>query len=174
MAMAQVQRQTFEERLNKIQVGGEAPTTETQPARREPVRKRERKAKSKPRPKTRQIKSSEDTSTGPNAIMLPLAIFLGALSIAAGRLTEFQLFAADGLGRFTPPVPELAMYGQYLIGGILALLFMWAFEMDSLIRRVALILGFTAMVLYEPLVIERFPDVYATFFSPGYVAGKIG
>ena len=103
-----------------------------------------------------------------------LAIFLGALSIAAGRLTEFQLFAADGLGRFTPPVPELAMYGQYLIGGTLALLFMWAFEMDSLIRRVALILGFTAMVLYEPLVIERFPDVYATFFSPGYVAGKIG
>ena len=176
MAIAQVQRQTFEERLNRIQVGGgENMAGELHAGPREKVRARSRKAaKTKARPKTRQIKASEDTGAGPNSIMLPLGIFLGALSVAVGRLTEFQLFAADGLGQIVPPVPELATVGYFLFGGILALMFIWAFEMDSLIRRVAVVLGFVAGVMYEPMLIERIPDVYATLFSPGYVAEQIG
>lgn len=176
MSMTHVQRQTFEDRLNRIQVGGENTNGEIHAGPREQVRAKDRRktpAKSR-RVKTRQLKKAQEPGAGPNAIMMPLAMFLGALSVAAGRLTEFHLFADEGLGQMTPPMPELAVFGQYLFGGVLAVLFMWAFELDSALRRIALLLGFVTMVIYEPLVIERFPDIYATFYSPDYVSEQLG
>lgn len=174
MSLTESQRQTFEERLGRIKVGGENTAGEIHVGPREMVRaKDKKKQKPKSRNKSRKLPKAQEGS-GPLAVMLPLGIFLGALSLSAGQLTNFHLFAPEGLGQFTPPIPEVALFGHFLIGGILALLFTWAFEMDSLLRKMAVVAGFAAMVYYETQVIALYPDVYATFFSEGYVADRLG
>jgi len=52
----------------------------------------------------------------------------------------------------------------------LALIFSWTFGFSGKLRKLAVIAGFTAMMIGEIHVIERFPELYANFFSKAYVA----
>lgn len=167
-------RTSFEDRLKNIKVGTDTPALEERPVTRTNMT-RANKKKRKTRAQTQSVrqKKPEVTYTGPNSVMLPLGLFLGALSVAAGRLTEFQLFSPEGLGQLTPPMPMLSSYGYFIVGGILALLFTWAFEMDGVLRKLAVFGGFGLMVVYEPMLVEQIPSVYATMYTDNYVAEQL-
>lgn len=171
MSIGTAQRQSFEDRIKRI--GTDAPNTmgEVHIGPRDEETARSGKATNTVRMKKKhkQVRIGE----GSNFVMVPVALIIGALSVFVGRAAAYHFFADGGLMPITVPVPALEpyiIYADILFAALLALIFSWTFGFSGKLRKLAVIAGFTAMLIGEIHVIERFPELYANFFSKAYVA----
>lgn len=172
MAISNVQRRGFEDRLSRIRKGGDNTMGEVHIGPRDEVRAGQKtKAKNTVRmkKKTRNVKIGE----GSNATLIPLAFVFGAMSMFVGQAAAYHMFADTGLIQLDlsslAAVEPYVPYAHFLIGGILALLFGWTFRMTSALRFVALVAGLAVMVQYQGNLIEKAPGLYQAFFSKTYV-----
>ena len=173
--MAAGQRQTFEDRLKRIGAGAPNTMGEVHIGPRDEDVARAGKTTNTVRikKKNKKVRIGE----GSNYVMVPVAVVIGALSVFAGRAAAYHFFADGGLMPLTLPVPALdpyTIYAHLVIAAFLALIFTWTFGFSGKLRKLAVIVGFTAMLIGENHVIERFPGIYANFFSKAYVADALG
>jgi hypothetical protein len=170
MSIGTAQRQSFEDRVKRI--GTDGPNTMGEvhigPRDEETARSGEATNSVRMKRKRKNVRIAE----GSNYVMVPVALIIGALSVFAGRAAAYHLFADGGLMPMAVPVPALEPYtdyAQFLFAALLALIFTWTFGFSGKLRKLAVIAGFTAMMIGEVHVIERFPELYANFFSKAYV-----
>ena len=176
MAMAQVQRQSFEDRLARINKGGDNTMGAVQIGPRDEESARTGKAKNTVRVKAKRKKNVR-VGEGSNLVLVTVAFLIGGFSVFVGKAATFHFFTEGGLMPLTVPVEALVPYAPYaylLIGGLLALAFAWSFALNGLLRKMAVALGFAAMLYGEAQVVEQFPKTYANFFSKAYVAEVLG
>ena len=171
MSLAASQRQSFEDRIKRIGTG--APNTMGEvhigPRDEEVARKGKHTNTVRIKKKRKQVRIGE----GSNFVMVPVAMMIGALSVFAGRAAAYHFFAEGGLMPLTLPLPALEPYtihAHLLFAALLALIFSWTFGFSGKLRKLAVIAGFAAMLVGEVHVIEKFPNIYANFFSKAYVA----
>lgn len=169
-SLAEKHRKSFEDRLSRIQHGGPNCIGEVHVGPREEVRARDadkaRKSVAKAAARARRRGSPLVT-----LLLLPIAAALGAVSVFAGRVASFQFFQDGGDYAFALAGVPSAMFADLMIAGVLAFLLAWSFRLTWGLRRLAVLGGFVAMMTGEFFVVERFPDVFAAFFSETYVAG---
>lgn len=173
MSISNVQRRGFEDRLDRIKQGGANTMGEVHIGPRDEVRAKEGKSTSTVRLKKSGRKKAVTLGEGSNAVLVPLAVILGGVSMFVGQSAAFHLFAEGGLLQVALPVPALEPYVPYThfaVAGILALMFGWTFRLTSTLRRLALIGGLAAVVYFQADIMQRIPGIYASFFSKAYVA----
>lgn len=165
MAMADQQKLAFQERLGRIRRG--APNTLGQLYCGVAE---ERKAKEAIRFKG--ARRSITATVARESLMLPFSLFLGGATILAARI---------GLYRYLPEGGELAVklgtVGEYLNGGfgaitvgvLLALIFCGIFRTLKGVRAAASCVGFAAILAGEGVLVEQYPDIWATLYSPEFV-----
>ena len=115
-------------------------------------------------------------SDGSTAVLAPIGVLLGGISMFVGQAAYYQLFQDGGLLNMAPPVEALAPYmhfAPFLFGGILALMFAWTFRLTSGLRLIALLGGFGAVFYYQADLIQTIPGMYANFFSPEFVKAAL-
>ena len=169
---ARTAHQTFEERLNRINKGAPNTMGEVHIGPRDEALGRKDKAANTVRlkAKKKEVKLGE----GSNVAMVPLALIFGAFSLFAGQAAAFHFFQDGGLMPIALPeaaamVEPYLIYAHLAIGGMLALIFTWTFGFTGMLRKLAVAAGFAAMLFGQVQVMERFPGVYASFFSEAYV-----
>ena len=177
MGTARATHQSFEDRLNRINKGAANTMGEVHIGPRDEETARSGKSTNTVRLKSKKKKVK--VGEGSNLVIVPVAIVIGALSVFAGQTAAFHLFQDGGL--MPVSVPEaVAMVEPYLIhahlviGGLLALIFTWTFGFNGMFRKLAVAAGFGAMLFGQVQIMERFPTVYANFFSEAYVAETLG
>lgn len=175
MSIGTAQRQSFEDRIKRI--GTDAPNTmgEVHIGPRDEEVARDGKLTNTVRIKKKR--KHVRIGQGSSFIVVPLAAVIGAFSMFAGRAAAYHFFAEGGLMPLTLPLPALepfTIYAHLLFGAFLALSFTWTFGLSGRLRKLAVIAGFAAMLVGEVQVIEKFPNVYANFFSKAYVAEALG
>ena len=176
MATAKATHQTFEDRLNRINKG--APNTmgdvHIGPTDEASARKGKASNTVRMKAKKKKVKVGE----GSNVILVPLAIMIGGLSVFAGQAAAFHFFQDGGLMPLTLPeaaaaVEPYLIHAHLVMGGILALIFTWTFGFNGMLRKLAVAAGFGGMLFGQVQMIERFPTIYANFFSEAYVAAAL-
>ena len=172
MALSNVQRSGFEDRLSRIKKGGDNTMGEVHIGPRDEVRAGD---KTKPNNTVRMKKKNKNVKIGEgsNASLVPLAFVFGAMSMFVGQAASYHLFADTGLiqvdvSALATAEPYLP-YAHFLFGGVLALLFGWTFRMTSALRFLALVGGLVVMVHYQSNLIQKAPGLYQAFFSKAYV-----
>lgn len=169
-SMADVQRDSFEERLGRIQEGGPNTLGQTLIGVAEPekVTKAQRKRMAK-RAKAQRAQKKK-TSFFSDVLMSPFAAAIGAVSVLAGSLFGYHFLTPEGRYPIEDPNPYLVLTGDIGLAVLLALILGWAFKLlGAPLRRLALIAGMGALMFGEHLIIERYPDVFAQLYSEGYV-----
>ncbi len=172
MSVGKEQKNSFEDRLKRINKGAPNTMGEVHIGPRDEERSRKGKANNTVRMKSRKKKNVR-VGEGSNWVLVPVAIMIGGLSVFAGRAASFHFFGDGGLMPIEMPVEALVPYLPYaylMIAGVLALLFTWTFALNGMFRKLAVAAGFAGMLFGEAQVIEQFPDTYANFFSKDYVA----
>lgn len=175
MSLSNAQRSGFEDRLSRIKKGGANTMGEVHIGPRDEVRARQGKADNVVRVKKKK-RPNVNAGEGSTAVLAPVAVLLGGISMFVGQAADYQFFHEGGLLQMTPPVEALTPYMQFapfLFGGILALMFAWTFRLNSAIRFLALLGGFGAVFYYQADLIETMPGMYANFFSKEFVAAAL-
>lgn len=173
MGTAQATQKTFEERLKRINKGAPNTMGEVHIGPRDEATARSGKSSNTVRMKAKKKKVK--VGEGSNVVLVPLALLIGALSVFVGQAAAFHFFQDGGLMPITLP-EAAAMAEPYLIhaglvmGGVLALVFTWTFGFNGMVRKLAVATGFGAMLFGQVEIMERFPDIYVSFFSEAYVA----
>lgn len=169
MIGTEVQKKSFNERLDRIARGGENTNRHVHVG---PVEEDVARGKRRAR-KARVPRSDRPRTFWSELFMLPFALLAGASAVLAGRVGAYHLVpdvtAAETLG-----IPVwTASYGWITGAAVLALIAMLIFRLRGGGRFKALFVGFCGMVLFEHLVIAQVPDVFAPLYSEEHVAGVI-
>ncbi len=177
MGTARARQQTFEDRLNRINKGAPNTMGEFHIGPRDEEKARDGKATNTVRLKAKKKKVK--VGEGSNLVLVPVALVIGALSVFAGQAAAFHFFQDGGLMPITLPeavamVEPYLIHAHLVIGGLLALIFTWTFGFNGMLRKLAVAAGFGAMLFGQVQMMERFPTVYANFFSEAYVAETLG
>lgn len=171
MNIGQVQRDGFEERLMRIQKGGANTMGEIQIGPRDD-NERSSKPSNTVRVKRKKAKNV-NLGEGSNAVLVPTALIIGALSMFVGKAAAYHLFSEGGLATMEIPVPAVEPYLPYapfVFAGFLALMFSWTFGFSNIMRKLAVVAGLAGVFWFEGDLIERFPGIYTNFYSEAYVA----
>ena len=157
--MAEGQKQSFHDRIGRIQNGGPntmgtiymgAVESDGQTIQ----------------PKRRKRKANRFLLA---LVLLPLAILLGGIAMLGGRIALFHIAAQPDL--ISEDYAELVLtWGDLGIGLVLMFVFAVALKMGKGIRKYGLALGFIAVMLGEPVLIKEAPDLFVPVFSESYVA----
>lgn len=172
MATSRVQKQTFEDRLARINKGAANTMGEVHIGPRDEQQARSGKNVNTVRIK-KKGKRKVELGRGSSVVLMPLALLIGALSAFAGKAAAFHFFSEGGLMPVTLPTTALDAYlpfAHLAIACLLAMLFAWTFRLTGFVRMATVALGLGAVVYAEPQLVERFPGVYASMFSETYVA----
>ncbi len=170
--MAELHRKGFEERLARIQQGGPNCIGHVHVGPREEVRARDaEKAKKAIVAKAR--KAQRRGSPVATVLLLPIALGIGAVSMFAGRVASYQFFTDGAPYAFSLGGVGSAMFADVAVAAVLAIVLAWAFHLTFGMRRLAVLAGFVLMMTAEGQVVERFPDIYETFFSETYVTAVL-
>ncbi|QMU59140.1 MAG: hypothetical protein GKR98_13640 [Boseongicola sp.] len=174
MSIGQAQRNSFEERIKRI--GTNAPNTMGEVHIGPRDEKTARKGKSTNTVRLKNKKKKVRVGEGSNLVLVPVAVIIGGLSVFAGKAAAFHFFQDGGLMPIEIPVVAIQpyiIYAHLLIAGLLALMFTWTFGLKGMMRKLAVAIGFGAMLFGEIQMIEKFPETYANFFSKDYVAAAL-
>ena len=177
MATARATHQSFEDRLNRINRGAPNTMGEVHIGPRDEEKARSGKATNTVRLKTKKKKVK--VGEGSNLVLVPVALVIGAMCAFAGQASAFHFFQDGGLMPVTLPeavamVEPYLIYAHLAIGGLLALIFTWTFGFNGLLRKLAVVAGFGAMLFGHVQMVEQFPAIHANFFSEAYVAAATG
>lgn len=171
-SMAEAQRDGFDARITRIRTGNSnniMGRIEVGP--REEVRAHE-EAKRRAR-KVRIGGAQRQESFLSLLTGVPLALLVGALAFAAGRLGAFHLFSGQGLYLVEVPFPRVELWGDIALATVLAFLLAYTLRMGHGIRRTALLLGFAGMMSGEIFLMQQFPDIFERFYTPTYVTATL-
>ncbi|MDU8945599.1 hypothetical protein [Ovoidimarina sediminis] len=157
--MAEGQKQSFQDRIGRIEKGG-ANTMGT-------IYMGAVEADGKTIQPKRRKRKGGGLIVG--LLMLPLAIVFGGIAMLGGRIGLFQLAAQPDL--IAEEYAETIMaWGDLGIGLVLMFVFAVALKMGKGIRKYGLAAGFIAVMLGEPLLIQQAPELFVPAFSEEYVA----
>lgn len=168
MALADRQRDGFEERLKRIQKGGANTMGEVHIGPKDEEKARKGKDKSTVQLKKKKHKAPKRGGL----IMLFVGLFIGVLCMFVGKAADFHMFAEGGLAPMEVPIAALEpymVYAPFVFAGLLALIFAWTFQMSTLMRKVAVIAGLTGAVYFEGDLVNQFPGIYTSMFNEAYV-----
>ena len=112
-------------------------------------------------------------STGGDILLAPIAIMFGAFAVFSGRVAAFQLFSADAPYAFQFAGMPSTMFMDFMIAALLATAFALSFQLNYGLRRAFLMTGFVAMMVGEPVLLQKFPQVFTVFYSETYVANTL-
>ncbi|MCU0907691.1 MAG: hypothetical protein MUF73_09635 [Rhodobacteraceae bacterium] len=110
-------------------------------------------------------------------MVLPVAALLGGLSMVIGRFGSFHLASGEGqftvqaVAEFSPHLGGVA--GAILLGSFVCLVLRWSFRLQAPVQGLAMVLGFGAVLLSEPMLVERAPALVAALMSEGYVLDQL-
>jgi len=162
----------FEDRLARIHKGGANTMGEIQVGPREEIRAG---SKSKPtntvRMKKKKTKKKE-VGRASGVSLFILAFVFGAFSMFVGQVANFHMFLPGGLTPLDLSETAVAPYLPYanlIIGGVLALLFAWTFQLLTMMRVVATVAGLFVVLQYHTEMVEFAPGTHVKFFSKAYV-----
>lgn len=106
-------------------------------------------------------------------VMIPIALFCGALAILAARvvvfryMTEMELYTATHYG-----VPG-SIVTLVAVCAVFVLLLRGMLNLKTPTRSRAFLVGLAAMIFLENLVVAQFPDAFALLYSDAYVSQVI-
>jgi hypothetical protein len=169
--MSEQHRQTFEARLARIQQGGPNCMGTIHVGPRPEVREKDLKTE-KAVAKLVAAKPRRSTTMSTLAA-LPVAVLLGALSVFVGRVAAYRFFSEDGLYTVAVAGVPAEMFADILIASLVALILARTFSYTWGMRRVALVAGFVAMMVWEVNLMQAYPALFETAFSETYVAGML-
>ena len=175
MATSRVQRQTFEDRIARINKGAANTMGEVHIGPRDEAMARTGKPTNTVRVKKKR-KQKVEVGRGSNVAIIPIAILTGARSAFAGKAASYHFFEEGGLMPIVLPATMLDPYlpfAHLFIAGVLAMMFVWTFRLTGFVRKAAVILGIAGILYAEPRLVETFPGVYASMFSEAYVAEQL-
>ena len=170
--MSKDQRSGFEDRLSRIKKGGSNTMGEIQVGPREEIRAG---SKSKPSNTVRMKKKSgvkKEIGRSSGLTLVILAFIFGALSMFVGQVAGFHFFQEGGLAPIDltgSPVEEYLPFAHLIIGGVLALLFCWTFQLTTVMRLLAAVIGLGVMVQFHTDLVQQVPGIFIAFFSEDYV-----
>ena len=171
MSLEEKQRRSFEDRLGRIRACASNTMGEVHIGPSEDRRFAEGKPKNRVRVKSRKAKQVK-VGEGSNKVLVPVGLVLGVLAMFVGLAATFQLFDPRGLLQL--PAPHAALdpymsYAPFVFGVPLALAFAWTFQLNNLLRRVALIGGLAVGFIYHPQLVDQFPGTHVAAFNKEYV-----
>lgn len=176
MSLDQAQRKGFEDRLSRIKKGGANTMGEVQIGPRD-----EREAKKSRPSNTVRLKRKKaaqvNIGEGSNLVFGIVAAVIGVLCMIVGQAAEYHLFHPDGVFNVTMPIEALqpaVPYAHFIVAALLALGLGWAFGLTNMIRRMAMLAGLAAAVVWQTELVERYPGAYTAIFSEAFVAEKLG
>ncbi|MDJ1017425.1 MAG: hypothetical protein QNJ35_13010 [Paracoccaceae bacterium] len=175
MSLAETQRREFEERLKRINVGGNNTMGEVHIGPRDEVRANKMKRRSKPSNTVRmkpKKKKNVNLGEGSTSAMIVIGFLIGGFSMFAGQIAAFHFFSDGGLAPVTlsfERADEFIPLAHFAIAVPLAFIFAWAFHLKGFLRKAAVIGGLAAAFYYHGDLVERFPGTHANFFSEAYV-----
>lgn len=176
MALADTQRKGFEDRLSRIKKGGANTMGEVQIGPRDESQRGKSKPANTVRLKKKKAKNV-NIGEGSNLVFGIVAAFIGVLCMIVGQAAEYHLFHPDGVFNVTIPVEAIQPaipYAHFIVAVALALALGWAFGLTNMIRRMAMLAGMAAAVVWQADLVERYPGVYTAIFSEAFVADKLG
>ena len=172
MSLSKNQRDGFEDRLKRIKKGGVNTMGEVQIGPRDEVRTGKKASRPSNTVRMKRKKKEVALGEGSNWVMVPVALFIGGLSMFVGGAAAYHFF---GGGLMPIEIPVAAVepvipYANFIFAGLLALIFSWTFGFTNKKRKFALLLGLGAVFFFEGDLIKRFPGTYASMYSKEYVA----
>ena len=176
MALADTQRKGFEDRLSRIKKGGANTMGEVQIGPRDESQRGKSKPANTVRLKKKKAKNV-NIGEGSNLVFGIVAAFIGVLCMIVGQAAEYHLFHPDGVFNVTIPVEAIQPaipYAHFIVAVALALALGWAFGLTNMIRRMAMLAGMAAAVVWQADLVERYAVVYTAIFSETLVAAKLG
>ncbi len=168
--MADVQRASFEDRLNRIHKGGPNTMGEilvgaADDSVRSKKKRKTSKVKRKAQPKEIGISPMADI------IFMPMAVLFGLIAMQAGRIGAFHLFTEAGAYPLITDNYYVNLGGDAGLALVVATIFAIFFRMAATgPRRFGLLLGMVAMYFGEPYLMGFFPDIYAVVYPTPFVA----
>lgn len=157
-----IQKQSFQQRLGRINEGGEFTT------RRVYVGPVENAAPGRASRRTKRIAAAFGRGNRrtllTELVLLPVALALGALAVIAARAATFHFLTEQ------PVYTQYAWYADLALAAVLALILRSVFRMSGRIRGKAFLAGFIVMVLFQALFVVRAPEAFALLYSEAYVA----
>jgi len=106
-----------------------------------------------------------------------IAFLIGILSMVVGQAAQYHLFMEGGLFNVSVPVEAVLPaipYTHFIVGGVLAILFSWAFGLSNMVRRMSIIAGLAIAVVFQLELMERYPGIYSAIFTEAYVTEQLG
>jgi hypothetical protein len=158
----EAQLRAFEARLKRINKGGPNTAGHVIIGPQDPTAKK---------PRARRIRRPGDFLSRlggafAHLLLVPVAFALGAVAMMSGIVGAVQIgrlplrdVAEAGL------VDQLMPYSEFVIAGVVALLFGLLFRLMHGPRKLALAMGLAAAFLLQDSVIETYPDVFAVMMS---------
>ena len=174
--MADMQRQSFQERIQRIQKGAPNTIREGQLAALTEVQGRSSAGKRTAKAQEAALRKlrGDIKPRGRNrlsAVMLALAV--GAASLVAGRAVAYRLSAEGGiLAQDVAGIPAV-LFGDVAIAACLAILLTRFLGFTSRPSRVAVVIGFAAMMASETFLVRAYPDVFSAVYSESFVASTL-
>lgn len=166
-AMADVQRQGFDERIKRIRMGGPNTIGTIYVG---PVDPDEKPAKSR-RQRLARVGAAGGSVLGA-LFMWPFALLMGAVAMFAGRVAAFQISLRPEL--VPPQYAEIApLVADVGIAAVLMIALGWAFSLGAGFRRVFLAAGLVGVMMGEALIIQQAPELFVPLFSENYVAAQL-
>lgn len=164
------QRKTFQERLTRIERGGENTTRHLYIGPVDVAPRGGGKARWKTRRAVLRRMPGHRSFLG-ELVMVPLALAAGGAAVVAARAAGFHLLAEQ------PLYAANVWYGDLVLAGLVAFVLRAAFRLSGGMRGKAFLAGFMVMLFFQALFVVRAPEVFSTIYSDVYVSdilAKIG
>lgn len=175
-SMAEVQRQSFQKRIQRINAGGANTMRPSQLAAfseaqgRSGTRRHATKAQVAA---LRKLQGKKKKSQDGRIAGALVALMVGAASFIVGRAIAYRLTEQGGV--FTQDLAgvPVALFGDLAIAAILAFVLAQIFGFSTRLSRGAVVAGFAAMMASESYLIRVYPDLFTALFSESYVTSAL-
>lgn len=175
-SMADVQRQSFQKRIQRINAGGPNTMRPNQVAAlsegqgRSAARRGATKAQQAALRKLQGKKSKPKKGRLAGAI---LALLVGGASFLAGRAAAYRLSEPGGVFAQDLAGVPVVLFGDLAIAAVLAFVLTQIFGFSTRLTRGAVVAGFATMMAAEAHLIRAYPDLFTALFSESYVTGAL-
>lgn len=172
MSMANAQKRQFQDRIGRISKGGPNTLGQLYCGVSEEAKSKPQKSRGKRKVRFKGAQRSRFGRLMRETIMLPMSLMLGGAVVVMSRVGIYR-FLPEG-GEFTLKLGAAGeflngTFGLIVVASVLLLLFGAIFRTLKGMRAAATCVGFAVLLAGEGAMVERYPDVWATLYSPEYV-----
>ena len=175
-SMAEVQRESFQKRIQRINAGGPNTMREAQLATYSDTHGRSgrrRGATKAQQAALRKLQGKKKKSQDGRIAGAIVALMVGGASFLAGRAVAYRLNEPGGILTQELAGVPVALFGDLAIAAVLAFVLTQVFGFSTRLSRGAVVAGFAAMMVAESHLVRAYPDLFTALFSESYVTSAL-